>query len=49
MRLENGHQILVIGGAVTIQTFIDKAVDLNPNLEPLGKYPILSDADDIFW
>ena len=39
VRLENGHQILVIGGSVTIQTFIDKAVDLSPNLGPLGEYP----------
>ena len=34
---EEGAKYLTIGGAVTIQTFIDKAPELCSTLQPLGK------------
>ena len=34
---EDGARFLTIGGAVTIQTFIEKAPDLCPTMRPLGK------------
>ena len=34
---EEGAKFLTIGGAVTIQTFIEKAPDLCSTLQPLGK------------
>ena len=41
---EDGARFLTMGGAVTIQTFIEKVPDLCPTLRPLGKHsykPIL--------
>ena len=35
---ENGVQFLTIGGAVSIQTFIDKVPELCSALQPLGEF-----------